>query len=68
MHRLRKIGLSDVYVDAGFKVGIPDCSYCVGMSVNQAAPGNFGLPLNTVNLKTVWEKVKNETENHEVMS
>lgn len=39
IHRLREFGLSDVYVDAGFEIGIPGCSYCVGMSADQATLG-----------------------------
>ncbi|KAL4894255.1 hypothetical protein BDV59DRAFT_207278 [Aspergillus ambiguus] len=43
LHRLRKLGLIEVYEKAGFEIGIPGCSYCVGMSADQAAPGEVWL-------------------------
>jgi homoaconitase/3-isopropylmalate dehydratase large subunit len=43
LHRLRRLGLTDIYRDAGFEIGIPGCSYCVGMSADQAAPGEVWL-------------------------
>lgn len=43
LHRLRQLGLADIYEDAGFEIGIPACSYCVGMSADKAAPGEVWL-------------------------
>lgn len=43
LHKLRELGLADVYEAAGFEIGIPGCSYCVGMSADQAAPGEVWL-------------------------
>jgi homoaconitase/3-isopropylmalate dehydratase large subunit len=43
LHRLRELGLADIYEAAGFEVGIPGCSYCVGMSADQAAPGEVWI-------------------------
>ncbi|CAI7665794.1 unnamed protein product [Penicillium glandicola] len=43
LHRLRELGLCDIYADAGFEIGIPGCSYCVGMSADQAAPGEVWI-------------------------
>ncbi|EAW15355.1 aconitase family protein [Aspergillus clavatus NRRL 1] len=43
LRRLRELGLADVYEAAGFEVGIPGCSYCVGMSADHAAPGEVWL-------------------------
>ncbi|KAF9249740.1 hypothetical protein DTO027I6_9492 [Penicillium roqueforti] len=43
LYRLRELGLCDIYADAGFEVGIPGCSYCVGMSADQAAPGEVWI-------------------------
>ncbi|KAL1866138.1 hypothetical protein Plec18167_009137 [Paecilomyces lecythidis] len=43
LHRLRELGLIKVYEDAGFEIGIPGCSYCVGMSADQAEPGEVWL-------------------------
>lgn len=38
LQSLRDLGLVEIYEAAGFEIGIPGCSYCVGMSADQAAP------------------------------
>ena len=43
LHRLRELHLTEMYENAGFEIGIPGCSYCVGMSADQAAPGEVWL-------------------------
>ncbi|KAF9893323.1 hypothetical protein FE257_011755 [Aspergillus nanangensis] len=43
LHRLRELGLAQFYEDSGFEIGVPGCSYCVGMSADQAAPGEVWL-------------------------
>ncbi|EHA24951.1 hypothetical protein ASPNIDRAFT_53546 [Aspergillus niger ATCC 1015] len=43
LHRLRELGLAQIYEDAGFEIGIPGCSYCVGMSADQAGPGEVWI-------------------------
>ncbi|PYH63378.1 aconitase family protein [Aspergillus vadensis CBS 113365] len=43
LHRLRELGLARIYEDAGFEIGIPGCSYCVGMSADQAGPGEVWI-------------------------
>ncbi|KAJ6137074.1 hypothetical protein N7471_003560 [Penicillium samsonianum] len=43
LYRLSELGLYDIYADAGFEIGIPGCSYCVGMSADQAAPGEVWI-------------------------
>ncbi|TVY33726.1 putative aconitate hydratase, partial [Lachnellula cervina] len=43
LHRLQELGLDKVYEDAGFEVGVPGCSYCVGMSADKAAEGEVWL-------------------------
>lgn len=40
---LRSTGLADVYEKAGFEIGIPGCSYCVGMSADKAGEGEVWL-------------------------
>ncbi|KAM0424542.1 hypothetical protein ACHAPT_010258 [Fusarium lateritium] len=40
---LRQSGLAEVYEKAGFTIGIPGCSYCVGMGADMAAPGEVWL-------------------------
>jgi homoaconitase/3-isopropylmalate dehydratase large subunit len=42
-HKLEKMGLLEVYRRAGFKVGVPGCSMCVGQGVDQAAPGEVWM-------------------------
>ena len=42
-NRLEETGLADVYRAAGFEIGIPGCSYCVGMSADKAAEGEVWL-------------------------
>ena len=41
--RLRSMGLIDVYEEAGFVVGAPGCSYCVGMGIDKAGKGEVWL-------------------------
>lgn len=41
--KLEETGLADVYRAAGFEIGIPGCSYCVGMSADKAADGEVWL-------------------------
>ena len=38
-HKLEKLGLIDVYKRAGYKVGVPGCSMCIGQGMDQAASG-----------------------------
>jgi homoaconitase/3-isopropylmalate dehydratase large subunit len=43
LDKLRSTGLAQIYEDAGFEVGIPGCSYCVGMSADKAGEGEVWL-------------------------
>lgn len=43
LNKLEKTGLAKVYREAGFEIGIPGCSYCVGMSADTAKPGEVWL-------------------------
>ncbi|EXJ75019.1 uncharacterized protein A1O5_01715 [Cladophialophora psammophila CBS 110553] len=43
LHNLRKHGLIDIFENAGWEVGVPGCSYCVGMSADQAGKGEIWL-------------------------
>ncbi|RFU24175.1 hypothetical protein B7463_g12162, partial [Scytalidium lignicola] len=43
LHDLEIGGLADIYRQAGFEIGVPGCSYCVGMSVDKAAKGEVWL-------------------------
>ena len=41
--RLRETGLRAVYERAGFRVGVPGCSMCLGVASDKAAPGEHWL-------------------------
>lgn len=43
MARLREAGLLDVYERAGFRVGPPGCSMCLGIASEKAGPGENWL-------------------------
>lgn len=43
IRRIRELGLADIYEEAGFEIGIPGCSYCVGMSADRAGEGEVWL-------------------------
>jgi homoaconitase/3-isopropylmalate dehydratase large subunit len=45
MKKLEETGLADVDRAAGFGIGIPACSHCVGMSTDKAAEGEVWLSL-----------------------
>ena len=40
---LHKTGLAAIYTEAGFEIGLPGCSYCVGMSADKAGEGEVWL-------------------------
>ncbi|GFP54384.1 putative aconitate hydratase [Trichoderma asperellum] len=50
-HKLAELGLLDAYRDAGFKVGVPGCSMCVGQGMDQAASGEVWLSSQNRNFK-----------------
>ncbi|KAL1970127.1 hypothetical protein VTN77DRAFT_6532 [Rasamsonia byssochlamydoides] len=43
VNRLKELGLLQVYEDAGFVIGAPGCSYCVGMGADKAGRGEVWL-------------------------
>ncbi len=43
LHELRENGLALIYEQAGFEIGVPGCSYCVGMSADKASKGEVWL-------------------------
>ncbi|KAJ2957152.1 hypothetical protein NQZ79_g7069 [Umbelopsis isabellina] len=49
--KLRSLGLLQVYSDAGFEIGVPGCSYCVGMGADQAGEGEVWLSSQNRNFK-----------------
>jgi 3-isopropylmalate dehydratase small subunit len=42
-NKLDRLGLTDVYKKAGFEVGVPGCSYCVGLAADKASEGETWL-------------------------
>lgn len=49
--KLRRLGLVDVYQKAGFKVGAPGCSYCLGIAADVAGDGEVWLSSQNRNFK-----------------
>ena len=49
--KLKSLGLTEVYEQAGFEIGVPGCSYCVGMAADQAADGEVWLSSQNRNFK-----------------
>lgn len=56
--RLRELGLLDIYEACGYKIGVPGCSYCVGMSADQAKPGEVWLSSQNRNFENRMGKGK----------
>lgn len=50
-HKLEELGLLEFYRRAGFKIGVPGCSMCIGQGVDQAAPGEKWLSSQNRNFK-----------------
>jgi homoaconitase/3-isopropylmalate dehydratase large subunit len=50
-HKLEKLGLSEIYERAGFQVGVPGCSMCVGQGMDQAGEGEVWLSSQNRNFK-----------------
>jgi len=49
--KLRKLGLLDIYEKAGFIIGAPGCSYCLGIAADVAGEGEFWLSSQNRNFK-----------------
>jgi homoaconitase/3-isopropylmalate dehydratase large subunit len=43
LHDLRARGLAKIFEQARFEIGVPGCSYCVGMSADKAGDGEVWL-------------------------
>ena len=48
---LENTGLLDIYRKAGFQIGVPGCSYCVGLGADKAADGEVWLSSQNRNFK-----------------
>ena len=51
LNGLQELGLTQIYEEAGFEIGVPGCSYCVGISADAAAPGEVWLSSQNRNFK-----------------
>ncbi|PVU91561.1 hypothetical protein BB559_004069 [Furculomyces boomerangus] len=49
--KLRRLGLIDVYQKAGFTIGAPGCSYCLGVAADIAGEGEVWLSSQNRNFK-----------------
>lgn len=49
--RLRELGITEIYQDAGFRESAPGCSFCVGMGADQAGVGETWLSSQNRNFK-----------------
>ena len=49
--KLRKYGLLDIYTKAGFEIGAPGCSYCLGIAADKAGEGEVWLSSQNRNFK-----------------
>ena len=56
LYRLRELGLCDMYTDTGFEISIPGCSCCVGMSADQATPGEVWISAQNRNFENRTSK------------
>lgn len=43
LYNLKAKGLLQIYEEAGFEIGVPGCSYCVGMGADKAGKGEVWL-------------------------
>lgn len=43
LSRLKSLGLAATYEEAGFEIGVPGCSYCVGMGADKAGAGEVWI-------------------------
>ena len=49
--KLRSLGLIEVYEQAGFEIGAPGCSYCLGIAADRAGEGEVWLSSQNRNFK-----------------
>jgi 3-isopropylmalate dehydratase small subunit len=49
--KLRNLGLIDIYERAGFEIGAPGCSYCLGIAADKASEGEVWLSSQNRNFK-----------------
>lgn len=64
LNKLKKLGFAEIYEQAGFEVGIPGCSYCVGMGADPAGEGEVWLSSKIGTLRIEWEKVSPPLSRH----
>ncbi|KAL6694466.1 aconitase iron-sulfur domain-containing protein [Trichoderma pleuroticola] len=59
LDKLRKSGLAQIYEDAGFEIGVPGCSYCVGISADRAKESEVWLSSQNRNFENRMGQVTN---------
>ncbi|CAM1507616.1 Fc.00g072570.m01.CDS01 [Cosmosporella sp. VM-42] len=64
LDKLRKSGLAEIYEQAGFEIGLPGCSYCVGMSADKAGEGEVWLSSQNRNFENRMGKGKASKQAH----
>lgn len=58
---LRRLGLLDEFEAAGFTIGVPGCSYCVGMGADKAGKGERWLSSQNRNFQNRMGPGKSDT-------
>ena len=58
LHKLKELGFVEIYEQAGFEVGIPGCSYWVGMGADKADEGEVWLSSQNRNFENRMGKGK----------
>jgi homoaconitase/3-isopropylmalate dehydratase large subunit len=63
VNRLESLGFLEIYKKAGFTVGVPGCSYCVGMGADRAGEGEVWLSSQNRNFENRMGKGMSESVN-----
>ena len=58
LNRMNALGLVGIYEEAGFEVGVPGCSYCVGMGADRAGEGEVWISSQNRNFENRMGKGK----------
>jgi homoaconitase/3-isopropylmalate dehydratase large subunit len=60
--KLRMLGLLEIYEAAGFVIGVPGCSFCVGMGADRAGAGETWISSQNRNFKHRMGKGRKDTQ------
>lgn len=64
LSRLKSLGFADIYEQAGFQIGVPGCSYCVGMGADKAGEGEVWISSQNRNFKNRMGPGMSTTSNY----